>query len=563
MSDSARPPSVGERQATGAAAALRVVPRVPGPASLVGRLLAGDPALAPFYAGHPEDGVAYDRKAAEVVTRLAPATRRAAGAAIRATTPAAAARLQRILAGQGFFVTTGQQAGLFGGPLFVAHKILTAVRTAAALERRLSCPVAPLFWVASEDHDFREIASLRLLDASHGLRTIALPGDDRAPPVAMARRALGTGVAEAVRELRAHLPDTPWSTQLLDVVRASYRPDATVAGAFAELVAHVFAPFDLCIVEAHHPALKAASVPVLRTALVDAARDAGAVRRQSALLRNAGFVEQVDVDAEAANVLFEDAHGRERLVRQGRGWVLRRTRRVLEPEEALGLLETEPWRFSPNVHLRPVVESALLPTVCYVGGAAEVSYFAQLGCLFHAHGVAPPVARPRATLDIIEPKVQKVLDSYGLTPGDFAGPFERVAKRVALRDLPADLQRALDALEEAQRAGYAAVREAALPIDANLEGPVRRGLNASLRSLERVRGKIATHAKRADEVKLARLRRAAAHLWPAGEPQERTLGFLPYVARWGPDFLEEVAAAIEVRLDGSFPGWGGTDCGPR
>ena len=547
-------------QATEPGATFRVAPRVPEPASLVARLQAGDPALAPFYAGHPGDAAAYERKAAEVAERLPAAARRAAGAAIRATTPAAAARLERILAGQGYFVTTGQQTGLFGGPLFVAHKILTAVRLAAALEERLGQPVAPLFWVASEDHDFREIASFRLLDRTESVRTIRLPDAPEAPPVAMARRLLGQDVNAAVEALAAQLPDTPWSGELLDVVRGAYRPDATVAEAFTELVAHVFAPFDLCIVEAHHPALKAASVPVLGAALTEAGRDAAAVGGQSARLAAAGFREQVAVEADAANLLFEDEHGRERLVRDGRGWALRRTNRVLEAERAVALLQAEPWRFSPNVHLRPVVESALLPTVCYVGGPAEVSYFAQIGCLFHAHGVAPPVVRPRASLDVIERAAYKVLRDYGLTPADFAAPFERVAKQVARRDMPEDVLRAEAALEAALREGYAALHAAALEIDPNVEGPVLHGLNVSLSALERVRDRLATHLKRADQVKLARLGRAAAHLWPDGQPQERALGFLPYVARYGPAFLEGVAAAIHTPLDAAAPAWRGVEC---
>ncbi|MGH7506481.1 MAG: bacillithiol biosynthesis protein BshC, partial [Longimicrobiales bacterium] len=152
---------------------------------LVRDLLAGADRLAPFYAGHPHDPAAYRRKADAVAARLGPESRQAVAEAVQPTSAAAASKWERIVRGEGVVVTTGQQAGLFGGPLYTVHKVLTAVRLAETLEAELQLPVAPLFWVASDDHDWAEVDHTAVIDARNELRRVTVEAAPDSPPIPM------------------------------------------------------------------------------------------------------------------------------------------------------------------------------------------------------------------------------------------------------------------------------------------------------------------------------------------------------------------------------------------
>lgn len=527
------------------------VSRLDGP-TLVQDYYACAPALAPFFAGWPWDPEVYRRKAEEVDRRFDAGRRRRMAEAIRATTPAAAAKLERVANGEGVFVTTGQQAGLFGGPLFTVYKILTAVRLAEALEPVLGRPVVPLFWVASDDHDWEEVNHVHVVDGSNAVQRIAVEGEGEAEGVgsSMARRRLGAGVEAALGRLADLMPQTSFAASYLELLRRAYRPERTVAQAFGDVIAELFAEFDLLVVDPAHPVVKELSAGVLALELERSAEHEALLARQSSGLEAAGYHVQVGVLPGAANVFFEDEAGRERLVAEDGGWVLRRTRRRLETEELRALLESEPGRFSPNVLLRPVVESAVFPTVAYVAGPSELSYYAQVRCLFQAHGMEMPVVYPRASVTLIEAKVRKVLDKFGLGVEDFRRPTHEVAARVLREELPEDVVEALAWLRRALGEGYGRLAEAAKKVDATLGGPVIGARNAAYVQLEEVEKKIAAHLKTRNAVGLEQLEKARTNLFPLGQPQERVLSVMPYLARYGPELLQAIAGQLAVELEG-------------
>jgi bacillithiol biosynthesis cysteine-adding enzyme BshC len=493
-----------------------------------------------------------------VATRLDPARRTLLRDALRPTTPSAAAKLDRILAGEGVVVTTGQQPALLGGPLYTLYKTLTAVRLAEALEARLEMPVLAVFWVASDDHDWEEAHATWLIDEANELRRFDLADDG--PPVSMAKRRLPPAVSELVAAAIGALPGTGFAARYADATRNAFAPGRSMAEAFHELMRTMLGDFDLATLDSAHPSLKRAAVPVLRHELEHFAEHTAALQRQTARLVEEGFHAQVTISDDAANVLFEDEHGRERLVRVADGWELRRTRRVLSEAEVASLLESEPERFSANVLLRPVVESSVLPTVSYVAGPGEMAYFAQIGCLFRAHSVAPPVVHPRAGVTLVERKVAKVLEKFGLSPADVERPYHEVAAAVVQSEVPESAKSAARGLREDVERGYEALAAAAERVDPTLRGWLEGERNRSLARVRAAERKVARHVRKRRAVELEQLRKAAVNLYPEGTPQERLLNALPYMARYGPGLLASVAEAIEVRLDGRSDGWDGVHC---
>lgn len=518
------------------------------------------PALAPFFSGHPFDPAAYERKADEVRQRLPASARRAAGEAIRATSAAAGDRLARILEGDGFFVTTGQQAGLFGGPFYTVHKILTAIQLARHLEALLHIPVAPLFWVAADDHDWAEVNHTFTVTPQNELKRVELTEAQGTAPHAMSHRLLDDSVTVALAEFCATLPNAEFTPALEALVEAAYRPGRSVAQAFEELLAGLFAGHDLLLVNPAHPAVKQGAAPVLRRELEHTALHADLLARQSARLESAGYHAQVTIAADAANVFLHDEQGRERLVREDGSWLLRRTRRRVSDAELLDMLARDPASFSPNVLLRPVVESSLFPTLAYVGGPAEVGYFGQIGCLFAAHGVMAPVVFPRFGVMLIEAKVRKVLDKFGMAPVDFARPFHEVAARLVREEMPGSVHEALATLRDSLMSGYERLGRAAEEIDPTLRGWLDGQRNQALSQTDSAAKKIASHLRKRSEVELEQLRKAALNLYPDGTPQERVLNPLPFLARYGASLLDEILERMQPRIETPAQSWIGVQC---
>lgn len=509
----------------------------------------GRPEILAFYRGAPRDAEAYRAVAAEVDRRFDRERRRRAVAMIHAPSPRAAGKLEAVAAGEGLLVTTGQQPGLFTGPLYTIHKLLAAVRLAETLERTLRRPVLPLFWIASDDHDWEEANHTFILDRENRLRRIELAGEEGAPPLSLRNRRLGRAVEAALDVFTDALPTTEFAGGLLDRLRAAYRPEQTVAGAFAELLADVVAGFDVGFVDGGHPAIKSAAADLLRRELECAAEHEDRLARRTRALEAAGYHAQVPVLDGATNVFYEDERGRDRIYREDGAFVLRRAGRRFGRDELLARLSAEPERFSANVALRPVVESAVFPTVAYVGGPGEVSYFAQLGPLFEAHGIGMPVVAPRFGVTLLEAKVRKVLDRFGLEPDDFRQPVHELAARVARGELPEEVTDAVAALRRGLAEGYDRLIRAAMAIDPTLRGPLEKARNAGHVQLSEAEKKIAHHLKLQSDVGMEQLEKARANLYPDGQPQERVLNVFQYLVRYGTELLGSVAARMEVELD--------------
>jgi bacillithiol biosynthesis cysteine-adding enzyme BshC len=532
----------------------------PGGSRLVGDLVSGAPALAPFYAGHFRDSSAFRRKADAVHARLPSGHRERLADAFVPTSESAADKLKRVLSGSGLAVTTGQQTGLFGGPLYTLYKILSATRLAAALEDLFGETVLPVFWMASDDHDWAEVNHTVVVDRSDDVRRLALDDPADAPPVPMSDRLLTSEITAAVADLEAVLGDGS-ADRVLRLVRNAYRPGVTMAAAFGTLLRGILDGLDVVLIDSAHPALKAASASIIARELDNVESHAALLRRQTDRLIEAGYHEQVTVAADAANVFLHEAEGRDRLAIEPGGWHLRRSRRSMSRQQIEALLVAEPSRFSPNVFLRPVVESALIPTVAYVGGPGEVSYFAQIGCLFEAHGVEPPVVVPRQGVTVVEPRIRHVLDRFSLQPADLARPLHEITTDFVHGELPETVTQPLERLREALEREFGALAVAAAGIDPTLHDWVMSRRNRALSDVARSERKVTSHLKKRRSDQIRQLRRASINLHPNGAPQERVLNALPLLARYGPALLRDIAACMRVDLDARVPGWDGVDCG--
>lgn len=468
--------------------------------------------------------------------------------AVRAPGARARQRLEAVRDGNGFVITTGQQAGLFGGPLYALYKAITAAVLADRLENRLGRPVAPLFWTASEDHDWYEADHTWVVGVDNETHRLELPAVPGAGDQALHRLPMGPGVVDCLAQFEALLPPTDFAPRYLDLLRDSFTAEATLPEAFEGVMSALLEPLGMLFVQAHAPVLKQLSSDVMHAELTDAESHEAALARRASELEEAGYEVQVPVLEGGVNLFAEGPAGRERVYRDGDGFVLRHSETRLSLDEMGERLRTDPSRISPNVLLRPVVESAVFPTLAYVAGPGEQAYFAQLEPLFEAHGVGMPVVFPRLGTTVVESKIGKVLDKFDLTEADLARPFHELAGDRARDEVPDSVKKALGELRGTIARSVQELADVAREVDPTLKGPVQHVRSVAFDAVGDVEKKIVQAVKRQSEIALQQIEKAHHHLYPESKPQERVFNPFYYLVRYGEDFVGEVTRSFWAAL---------------
>lgn len=503
-----------------------------------------------FVAGHftsgRDRGQAVLRAARPLVPAVAEALERQ-NAALRPS-PARDLHLAALRRGAAA-VVTGQQVGLFLGPLYTLYKAASAVRVAQALAAESGRAVVPVFWLQSEDHDLPEIAECRLPCARGDALTLRVPAapEDR---VSIAHRVLPVEVAVCLEQLRSELGNLPYAGAHLDRLEHYYVPGAGWAGAFAGLLAELFAAEGLVVIDPRDPALAAQAVPIHRRALLSASRISQSLGAQARALESAGFTPTVHIRPGAPLSFFhpEGSRGpRYRLKPAPDGFVEVGGAATHTQEELLAALDAEPLCFSTSALLRPILQDALLPTAAYVAGPGEVAYLAQTAPLYAAYDISMPVIVPRARLRIVEEKTLRVLRRWRLD-ADVAQRSEEallalVSPRSGEDPDPSQLRRTvLEPLDEALAKLRERLESSGIDTNHAFE-KTRATIEAAVtRLVERIeRAALYRNQALIDEV-----RRLRMSLYPNGMLQERYYGLSYFAARYGQQQLvERVLAAID------------------
>ncbi len=431
-------------------------------------------------------------------------------------------RLQRVVDQNGVLVTTGQQPGLFGGPLYTLYKALTALALADAIESTTGVPAAPLFWAATDDTDFEE-ARHAAIALPGGLRRLSLPAN-----AAAEGRALGDYPLGDVSELMTlvlHGAASGANTTAAQAVRAAHHAGATLGSAYVGLLRTVLQPLGIPVLDAHDESLRRAAGGALRRALASADGVAQAVRTRSAAIRDAGFAPQVH-DVDKLSLVW--------------AWDGGTRRRYALTEAAEAARRAPEGSLSPTVLLRPALERQLLPTVAYVAGPGELAYFAQVSAVAKALDWATPLAVPRWSGTLIEPHIQRLLERLAIDRSALTQPGV-VETTVARRAVPTVVQSALAGLrtDVASRLALAKEGGAHLLPDAVTDGAERQLLH----KLDRLERRFVAATKRHEQQLMRDVATVLGALHPDGGRQERTLSWAPLVARHGDPLLLALRAA--------------------
>ncbi len=458
------------------------------------------------------------------------------------------ANIERLRQGAGA-VLTGQQVALFTGPLFTLLKAATIVR------RAQDSGAVPVFWLASEDHDLAE-ADHVTLPARHALHTLRLGHEDAPAGNPVGNLALGPGIAQVLDRAAEIIGGTPE----FDLLAACYVSNATYTSAFARFLAATFAEYGLVVIDANTRGFHALGAPVLRHAIENASALEDALHDRDKLLAERGYHSQVLV-APGSSLLFliDEATGARLPLRRKNGtWSTSHNgaKTQYSTDDLLAICSTAPERLSPNALLRPVFQDFLFPTQAIIGGPAEIAYYAQNQVLYEAIlGRTTPVL-PRFTATLIEPSIAKILDQYQLSLEDiFTTHSDELAHRLGARSLPIEGKRRLSAAGNALDDELDALLSWTESLDPSLARAAQVSASKMRYQMNRLRRLAANYQLQRDASIRRHVDTLSFNLFPDRHPQERTIGGIAYLARYGTALLEMLVEQATQECPGHKAIW--------
>lgn len=446
---------------------------------------------------------------------------------------------------------TGQQAGLFGGPLYTVLKALSVVKLARQLARRFpGRTFVPTFWISSGDSDFDEVRTVSLLAQDGSLADLELPpGGEADEALTIGFRSQRDEIQALLQDRQAVLPGGEFREAVLEQAKASYA-DGTLVDGFARWMLRLFAGTELVLIDPQDPALMACATGLIERELSGSAACEAALAGRSRAIAGSGYQVQVEHPEGDTNLFLLDETGRrEKISRQGEGFVLRPSGREYPAVELQRLAEDAPGRFVCGVMLRPVYQNVLFPPAAFIGGAAELAYRAQATAVFDIHGEKMAPAFLRASATLLNAKQAQLLDELGWELAECYTVPQDLAARAVEGLRPEELEQAMQRYREVLTGADRELLQHAERLDPNL-GKSFETLRENLtRHADRLEKKISGALKQRNTALVSQVERLHTAVYPGLTLQERRLNILSFLPRYG-------FGLIQALLDGSaFPAW--------
>jgi bacillithiol biosynthesis cysteine-adding enzyme BshC len=445
-------------------------------------------------------------------------------------------------------IVSGQQVGLFGGPLFTLYKALTCLKLAESLSARLGREVIPIFWLAADDEDIAEVNHVTVMNRENELVPLVCELDvNERRPVSQVH--LTPDIANCHRLLVEALPDTEFKNEVLQSLQVAYSTNVSLPDAFAQWLVHLLGNYGLVVMNPADAELKKLAIPLWAREIEAASPSTAAVLNAVEDLNACGYSPQVSLHPRRLNLFYVQTRRHTLEQRDGK-WMSTDGALQFAHAELLHHLRAHPENFSPNVMLRPVLQDFLLPAVAYVAGPAEIAYFAQLRGVYETFDVAMPAIFPRQSMTLREKKVAHVLEKYDLQIADFwstqGNAAEELIGRVMKREAADGLFTPVAAARDALGLRLAELKSRATAIDATLGGFIEKEQGKIFHQLEIIEKKLLQAVKRQNETLAQQIGKAAHALYPHRRLQERELSFVPFLCKYGRGLIQQLYEQIDL-----------------
>ena len=442
-------------------------------------------------------------------------------------------------------VVTGQQAGLFSGPIYTIYKALTAIKLAARLSRTCEGCYVPVFWIASDDHDFPEVNHVKIINKSNQISEIsynAHPVDVRIPVSAIQ---LNSEITNVVQQLDDETHPSEFKDEVLNRLTEAYQPKSVFSEAFGKWLMQLFKAFGLVLLDSSEPRIKALGTPIFQKEIMEKSPSTGEAIKASEKLIQKNYHTQVQLHQGLLNLFFVENERLAIEIRNGH-FSIKGSHQNFQGGELLNLLGEKPHLFSPNVLLRPIYQDALLPTVAYVAGPAEIAYYAQMKSIYESFGLPMPIIYPRKSLTLLENKIDKVLDNYDLRVQDFWGDVEVLINKIAKTQIPDSVKKRNENASLCVRKNLQALEDVVKEVEPTLIDTVQNVKGRIDHQLDILEKKILQAYKKRNEVISQQLHKAKNNLYPNNNLQERELNLVPFLFKYGFGFIDRLYEALDI-----------------
>lgn len=450
-------------------------------------------------------------------------------------------------------VVSGQQAGLFTGPLYTIYKALSAVKLAECLTQR-GIKAVPVFWIATEDHDFAEVAWAEIINRECAVEKVTVPAELHADGAPVGSVILDSSIEGVIDSLLKALPDTEFSGDLDMLLRAAYQPGLSYGEAFARMVTALTAKHGLIVLDPMDAELKKMSAPIYSAATSRAPEIAAAIANRSRELEEAGYHAQVSASEDSFPLFLHDESGaRHALTRTANGKYRQKPDREggrssdgYSAEDLAEWALREPERFSPNVTLRAVVQDYLLPTIAYYGGAAEIAYFAQTSEVYRVLDRPVTPILHRASITMVEKHTGRSLERYGLKLKDFFAGYDQVVATVVEQYLGKETSAAFDHTTETFNRELDALQEKLRHVEPTLAEALEKGRRKINYQVDGLRTRFQRAQIARDETLKRQLEHAFDLLYPQKDLQERRINVTSLLVRHGRYVMDWMFDAVDL-----------------
>jgi len=456
--------------------------------------------------------------------------------------------IERLRAPESTAVVSGQQVGLFTGPLYTIYKALSAVKLAGCLTQR-GTETVPVFWLATEDHDWEEVQAAEFTACDGRLASTDVPAALHREGAPVGGVLLNESVSDTVQRALDLLPTTEFSPDLEGLLRDAYQPGRTHGEAFARLLTALVSRHGLVLLDPLDPSLKRLAAPLYSEAARRAPEIAAAVETRSRELEREGYHAQVYTSPDSFPLFIHLDGSRRALARNAEGRYQAKGTKANDSytaEELAELAASDPTRFSPNVTLRAVVQDYLLPTIAYFGGAAEIAYFAQTAEVYRLLARPATPILHRASLTFVERRTGRTLKRYDLQLADFFTGFDAVIARVVEEHLGTEQAHAFDRAETSINSAIVELGDNLRRFDPTLADALAHGTQKIEHQLAGLRTRFHRAQMARDRAANRQLERAYASLYPEKTLQERHLNITSLLARHGRYCLDWIYDAIDL-----------------
>lgn len=442
-------------------------------------------------------------------------------------------------------VVTGQQTGLFGGPLFTLYKAFTTIKLADRLNRTCSGCFVPVFWLASDDHDFREANHIHILDKGNQPLRISYDGHPLDAKIPMSEITISEEIQQTFEQLDENTHPSDFKQNILNHLREAYAPGTIFSEAFGKWLTTLLKSFGLILIDASDARMKALGAEVFRKEIAEKSPSTTAALAASEKLQQQDYHVQVELNEGLLNLFYVD--GERNSVEIGDGkYRVKNTGQSFEQRELEKELKENPERFSPNVLLRPLYQDALLPTISYIAGPGEIAYYAQMKAIYERFELPMPIIYPRKSITLLEGKIEKVLDNYELSVPDFWGDIEDLINRVARAQLPETIEQRIESATQAIDEHLQDLEKVVTEFEPTLVNAVENMKGKISGQVQGLEKKILQAYKKRNDVIRQQLYKAGNSLYPDHQLQERVLNITPYLFKYGFDFIEHLYEAVDI-----------------